>query len=304
MKPAAHSHLPYAALSNKGLVREQNEDSIGITAFQKVSELTPPSLLCVLCDGVGGHQAGETASRLAVENITAFIEACDGSSPLVQLSSAIQEANTVLWHTSQPDAGLRGMATTAACAWIVGSRLFTATIGDSRVYLVRRAKAQQISTDHTWAQEALEAGQISREQVKEHPHAHVIKRYLGAETPPEVDTRLRLREFPDKNLQGMPLEGGDVLFLCSDGVSDLVKEEEIAEAIKKGDLEEALEGLKTLVYERGAHDNLSMIAVRIPHKAARASRWLKALRLALFALFMLAAALIGAYFGWLVLHTP
>ena len=304
MKPASHSHLPYAALSDKGLVREQNEDSIGITAFQKVSELTPPSLLCVLCDGVGGHQAGETASRLAVEHITAFIEACDGSSPLVQLSSAIQEANSILWQSSQQEAALRGMATTASCAWIVGSRLFTATVGDSRVYLIRRGKAQQVSTDHTWVQEALDAGQISRDQVREHPHAHVIKRYLGAETPPEVDTRLRLREFPDKNQQGMPLDGGDVLFLCSDGVSDLVKEEEIAEALKKGDLEAALEGLKSLAYQRGAHDNLSMIAVRIPHKAARASAWLKTLRLTLFGLFMLAAAVLGAYFGWLVLNPP
>jgi len=266
--------------------------------------LVPESLLCILCDGVGGHLGGETASRLAVDQITAEIEATDGSSPLVQLSNAIQSASELVWKTAQESAELRGMATTAACAWIFGKRLFIANVGDSRIYLIRKGRAHQISVDHTWLQDALEAGLITRADFKGHPNAHVIKRYVGSETPPEVDSRLMFGEHPEKNLQGMMLEAGDQLFLCSDGISDLVQENEIVTLLKNSNLDSALEAMKLLVYQRGANDNLSMIVVNIPSGSTPVAGKTKTLRLTLFALIILLASLLGIYLGWMALFSP
>ncbi|PKN97858.1 MAG: hypothetical protein CVU42_14445 [Chloroflexi bacterium HGW-Chloroflexi-4] len=304
MKRAKSSHLPYATLSDKGIVRDHNEDTLGVMAFDQVSELVPESLLCVLCDGVGGHLGGETASRLAVEQIIAEIEATDGSSPMVQLSNAIQSANELVWKNAQVSAELRGMATTATCAWIFGKRLFIANVGDSRIYLIRKGRIHQISVDHTWLQEALEAGYITKADFKGHPNAHVIKRYVGSEAAPDVDSRLMFGERPERNLQGMTLEAGDQLFMCSDGVSDLVQENEIVTLLINPNLDTALEALKLLVYQRGASDNLSMIAVNIPSGKSPAAVKTKILRLAFFAIILLIAAFAGIYLGWMALFSP
>lgn len=304
MKRSNNSHLPYAILSDKGIVRDHNEDCLAITAFAPVSDLVPESLLCVLCDGVGGHLGGETASRLAVDQITAEIEATDGSSPMVQLSNAIHSASELVWKTAQESAELRGMATTAACAWIFGKRLFIANVGDSRIYLIRKGRAHQISVDHTWLQDALDAGLITRADFKGHPNAHVIKRYVGSETQPDVDSRLMFGEHPEKNLQGMMLEAGDQLFLCSDGISDLVQEAEIVTLLKNPNLDTALEAMKLLVYQRGASDNLSMIVVNIPSGNAPVAGKTRFLRLAFFALIILLASFVGIYLGWAALFGP
>ncbi|PKN91882.1 MAG: hypothetical protein CVU45_01675 [Chloroflexi bacterium HGW-Chloroflexi-7] len=304
MKRSSKSHLPYATLTDQGIVRDHNEDSMAITAFDPASELVPESLLCVLCDGVGGHLGGETASRLAVEQIIAEIEATDGSSPMVQLSNAIQSANELVWKNAQVSAELRGMATTATCAWIFGKRLFIANVGDSRIYLIRKGRIHQISVDHTWLQEALEAGYITKADFKGHPNAHVIKRYVGSEAAPDVDSRLMFGERPERNLQGMTLEAGDQLFMCSDGVSDLVQENEIVTLLINPNLDTALEALKLLVYQRGASDNLSMIAVNIPSGKSPAAVKTKILRLAFFAIILLIAAFAGIYLGWMALFSP
>ena len=304
MKRSGNSHLPYATLSDQGIVRDHNEDSLALTAFAPASDLVPESLLCVLCDGVGGHLGGETASRLAVEQITTEVEATDGSSPLVQLANAIQSASELVWKTAQTSPDLKGMATTATCAWIFGNRIFIANVGDSRIYLIRKGRIHQISVDHTWLQEALEAGLITKADFKGHPNAHVIKRYVGSETPPAVDSRLMFGERPEKNLQGMLLEPGDQLFMCSDGVSDLVQESEIVTLLKNPDLDSALQAMKLLVYQRGATDNLSMIVVNIPAGKTPVPPKTRILRLAFFGLIILLAAVVGIYLGWMALFSP
>ena len=304
MKRKSHSHLPFAVLSDPGLVRDHNEDNLAITAFAAASELIPESLLCVLCDGVGGHQAGETASRMAVDQITNYIEGTDGSAPLIQMTSAIQSASDLVWQAAQASADLHGMASTAACAWIIGRRLFISTVGDSRIYLLKKGFIRQISVDHTWLQEALEAGLITREEAKGHPNAHVIKRFIGSENTPEVDVRLNFGVDNQQNHQGMQLDGGDILFMCSDGISDLIQETEISALLKSSDLNAALEALKQMAYQRGAIDNLSMIAVKIPTGGLPVTRKIKFLRLLVFACVLLFASLVGIYFGWLALGNP
>lgn len=301
MKRNNHSHLPFAFLTDSGLVRDHNEDCLAITAFGPVSELVPESLLCVLCDGVGGHQGGETASRLTVDQITTFIEGSDASSPMVQLTHAIQTASDLVWQTAQSNAELRGMASTASLVWLIGKRLFIASVGDSRIYLIKRGRIHQISIDHTWLQDALDAGLITPADVKGHPNAHVIRRYVGSETPPEVDTRFKIGDSQSQN-QGILLENGDMIFMCSDGITDLIQPSEIFTILKKErELETALENLKKLAYERGANDNLSMILVKIPNANPPATRKKKLIRLLLFAVILLLASFVGIYLGWMAL---
>lgn len=303
MKINSHSHLPFATLSDQGLIRDHNEDNLAITAFDSVSELIPESLLCVLCDGVGGHLGGETASQMAVDQITNYVSTSDGSSPVIQLTRAIQTASEQIWQTAQSTDDLRGMASTAACAWIIGKRLFIASVGDSRIYLVRNNRIHQISIDHTWLQEALEAGLITTADFKGHPNAHVIRRFLGSENPPDVDTRFKLGENTTQNQQGMLLNTGDLLFMCSDGISDLIQEGELLTVFKQQpNLDAALEALKKLAFQRGASDNLSMILVKIPTANAPVTRKLKLIRLLVFALVVLLSAFIGIYLGWMVLN--
>ena len=301
MKRSANSHLPFATLTDPGLTRDHNEDRLMITAFEAESDLIPDSLLCVLCDGVGGHNAGETAAEMAVTGITEYIEQCDGSSPLTQLSTSIQAASDAVFKAASSTNEMRGMASTAVCAWIIGNRLFTATVGDSRIYLVRGKQIHQLSTDHTWIKEALDAGLISPEEAVNHPNAHVIRKYIGSEIPPEVDVHLRYGEDGAQNLQGMLLEQEDILFLCSDGVTDLLKDDEIKEFLLSLPIKEALESIKQLVFERGAHDNLTMIAVKIPITSKELPKKAKRLRLVVFGFILLAAALIGIILGWMAL---
>lgn len=302
MKRKLHSHLPFATLTDRGLVRDQNEDSLAITAFASVSELIPESLLCVLCDGVGGHQGGEIASRIAVDQITTYIEDADASSPSIQLINAIQTASEQVKNTAQTSVELYGMASTAACAWIIGKRLFIANAGDTRIYLVRQGCIHQISTDHTWIQEALNAGMIKTPELKDHPKAHAIKRFLGSETPPDVDTRLRFSEDPNQNRQGMLLEAGERLFMCSDGITDQVRDNEILALLSEHNLDDALEKIKSLVYQRGATDNLSMILVKIPSGNPPITQRQKTLRLFIFAMILMIASFIGVYLGWLLIN--
>jgi protein phosphatase len=304
MKPAHHSHLPYAMLSDAGLVRDHNEDAITVTAFAAESALIPASLLCILCDGVGGNQGGEVASQLAIEKISQTIEIFDGTAPLEQLTLAIQSASESVYQAASEAVELRGMATTTAVVWIIGSRLFCATVGDSRIYLLRGNQAFQISTDHTWLQEAFEAGTISIDEFKNHPNAHVIKRFLGSKNPPEVDTRLRLTQNSNQNMQGASLVPGDIVFMCSDGISDLINPMEIANLFSGSPIQSALNGLKQLAYLRGAMDNLSMIAVQIPLIQKFLSTKTRARRLLLFGFLILLACVVGIYLGWLAMQNP
>ena len=189
-------------------------------------------LLAVLTDGIGGHRAGEVAAEMATERISQVVAASSGAQPVETLRQAIIQASQEIYTMASGDAARQGMGTTCACAWIIDKRLYTATVGDSRLYLIRKGSIQQLSTDHTWVQEAIEMGSLKPEQVKGHPNQHMIRRYIGSPNPPEVDFRLRLAESGDllsgsELNQGLTLREGDRLLLTSDGLTDLVNDSEI-----------------------------------------------------------------------------
>jgi serine/threonine protein phosphatase PrpC len=274
-----HSHLPVAAFTHPGMSGKNNEDRFSVTAY-RLNEANPqPVLLAAVADGIGGHRAGEVAADLAVRRFNEILAASDGSNPQETLRYAIQTASNEIYALAKSEKGYHGMGSTWVCAWVITNRLYAATVGDSRLYLLRGGVIQQLSTDHTWIQEALEKGVLLPEQVSGHPNIHVIRRYMGSPNPPDVDFRLRMspRETDAQAIanQGMALKVGDILLLCTDGLTDLVANEEIAQKLNTLPVEAALQALIELANQRGGHDNITVVAIHVPRRRARRRRgWL------------------------------
>lgn len=268
MIPAERAHLNVTVISHPGMTGKNNEDRYGVSAYFTDAERTVPSLLAVVADGIGGHRAGEVAAELAVETISTHVAETDASQPVQTLCEAIVQAGKVINALAEKDPSQRGMGSTCACAWIVGTRLYIASVGDSRIYLIRNNTIRQLTTDHTWVQEALEHGVITPEEAHNHPNAHVIRRYLGSRLDVVPDVRLRLH--PDESdaqaetNQGNPLQPGDVLLLCSDGLTDLVEAPEILAALQTRNTHGALEELVKVTNRRGGHDNVTIVTLAVP----------------------------------------
>ncbi len=316
MIPVENTHLPVAALTHPGMKGKNNEDRFGVSAFRTPTQPPVPVLLAVLSDGIGGNRAGEVASELAVNLIIQHAAESDGKNPPQIMEEAIHHASEQIRLQAQKRPEQHGMGATCACVWIAGDRLYTATVGDSRIYLMRGETIYQLSIDHTWIQEALERGLIQPDQVNGHPNAHVIRRYLGSPALPEVDFRLRLLEnggpTPEETPsqasqnQGMRILPHDRLLLCSDGLTDLVSPEEIRDKFHELSMDEAGQKLIDLANERGGHDNITLVAVEIPEQrptaapAAPAKKRSRVLLAGCLGVILLAVIVGGLAGGWLL----
>ncbi len=262
------AHLQIKTASHPGMVGKENEDRYGVAAFMTGPKSNLPSVLAVLCDGIGGHRAGEVAAAIGVEMIIARVTESDGTEPLAVLEQAIVQASQAVYETSLSDQGCHGMGTTCACAWVIDDRLYTANLGDSRIYLLRGEHLIQLTTDHTWIQEALDAGIITEAERGKHPNAHVIRRFLGSEKIPQPDFRLWFyeNESSEEALgnQGLPLLPGDKLLLCSDGLTDLVTDDEICAVLLDNSSAGPPETLIKMANQRGGHDNTTVITLAVP----------------------------------------
>lgn len=303
MIPTQQPHLLVATLSHAGETGKNNEDRAHVATY-RLRKTRTPVLLAVVADGIGGHQAGEVAAQLAVDTLTKVVAAAEAPEPLALLQEGIVEASRAIQRASRQAVELEGMGSTAAIAFVVGDRLYTATVGDSRIYLLSRGLLRQISTDHTWIQEALEHKIITPEEAKDHPHAHVLRRHLGGLQDPQPDFRLRLSPEDDEARsianQGLVLNAGDQILLCSDGLTDLVADHEIHRLLQGHPAEEAARRLVDLARSRGGHDNITVIILVAPKGISRRPR--RGSRLAL-ASFLGAAALVvliaaGAALTW------
>lgn len=262
------SHLPVSALTHPGMAGKKNEDRYAVSAYQVSEKDVTPALLAVLSDGIGGHRAGEVAAEIAVNQISENLAASDGNRPLASLRSSIQAASQAILSFAESDSHLFGMGATCAVVWIIGQRLYTATVGDSRIYLMRGQNILQLSTDHTWIQEALDSGVLQPEEVPNHPNAHVIRRFLGSPSAPDVDVRMRLTggesDTQAEANQGLPMMPGDALLLCSDGLTDVVAAGEIYSTLRALPFERAAQTLVDLACSRNASDNITVIAIQVP----------------------------------------
>ena len=157
MIEAERSHIHVAALSHSGMVGKKNEDRYAVSALRLSQENPLPILFAIVSDGVGGHRAGEIAADLAVNSISQQIATSGVSTPVETLKEAIVRASEAIFEQSEKHLELSGMGATCACSWIIEDRLYVSYVGDSRIYFMRDHKITQVSTDHTWIQEALDA---------------------------------------------------------------------------------------------------------------------------------------------------
>ncbi len=263
------AHLHVAALSHPGMSGKNNEDRFAVLSHVLSREEPIPSLFAVLSDGIGGHRAGEVAAELAVDHISHAISESNGRDPLRSMEEAVHAASEAIAHHSASDNDRHGMGATCACAWVIGDKLYIACVGDSRIYLLREGQMRQLTTDHTWVQEAVEKKIIQPEEAREHPNVHVIRRYLGSLKLPEVDFRLKLSDSENsiqaqKN-QGMALLPDDILLLCSDGLTDMVWADEIQKTLLEAENPKAaVQRLVAQANERGGHDNITVIVISAP----------------------------------------
>ncbi|MCK4488941.1 MAG: serine/threonine-protein phosphatase [Anaerolineales bacterium] len=267
MIPSNQNHLDTAAITDPGSRGRLNEDSYQIASFTISDNDDTPVLLTVVADGIGGHKAGEVASRIAVETIISTVAESDMSDPQWVLKSALLEANHSITSEAAEDDERKGMGSTVACALIIDTALYIATLGDSRIYLIRDNIIRQLNVDHTWVQEALDVGVINSEEARGHPRRHLIRSYLGSSDPIKPDLRLYLADNENleqaKANQGLPLLPLDQILLCSDGLSDLVADEEILDILQGGGThDEQLQKLVDLANLRGGHDNITVVLLQ------------------------------------------
>ncbi len=275
MKRLPRAHLPVEAFTHPGMSGKTNEDRYAVAAFQGRTE--QPVLFAVLSDGIGGHLAGEVAAELTVNYIVDSVGASDGADPLGTMQSAIYTASQAIAARGASDEEQHGMGSTCACAWVEGRRLYAVHIGDTRIYLLRDGRIQRLTIDHTWVQEAMEKGIINAEQARRHPNVHVLQRHLGSVELPQVDARLVLQpgetDEQARANQGLLLRPRDVLLMCTDGLTDMVWDDEILRLITtRNSLKSAAEDLVARANERGGHDNITVILMGLPREAPDGSR--------------------------------
>lgn len=205
--------------------------------------------LFVVADGMGGHKAGDMASRLTVEVLLDSIRKNREQNPIKIIRAAIETANTRILETARKDENLYGMGTTVVVATVLGHYMYVANVGDSRLYLIR-SRIEQITKDHSLVEEMVRIGEINREQARNHPDKNIITRAVGASRKVEID-------FFD-----MRLEAGDIILMCSDGLSNMLEDSEIERIIKSGgDLSGIALELVAKANQNGGKDNIAVVLV-------------------------------------------
>jgi len=205
--------------------------------------------LFIVADGMGGHNAGDLASRSTVETMVDYIESAGEKVPIPLLEAAILAANRKVLEKSQSDKNLEGMGTTVVAATVVENCLYVANVGDSRLYVLDD-QIQQITRDHSLVEEMVRAGQIGREEARNHPEKNIITRAVG------MKNKLRIDFFD------VALYAGDKFLLCTDGLTNMVEDEDILELVQKEtSLEAAAHRLVAMANRNGGKDNISVVLV-------------------------------------------
>ncbi|MFI5288387.1 MAG: Stp1/IreP family PP2C-type Ser/Thr phosphatase [Polyangia bacterium] len=242
--------LPYA-LTDVGMKRDHNEDTF----------LVRPDIgLYAVADGMGGHQAGELASRMALETLSEILKppepTADRDDVLARLRDATQAAGAAIFDAAQADPALQGMGTTMTSLWIHGGRAYLAHVGDSRAYLYRDGRVQQLSDDHSWVSEQVRAGMMTEEEARESKFRHIITRSVGFEREVLVDGA------------AIPVQAGDCYLLCSDGLSNYFEQaDELARILTSRFYRDVPALLIGLAKDRGGDDNITVVLVHVANDA-------------------------------------
>lgn len=215
-------------------------------------------VVVAVADGMGGHQAGEVASDLAVKAVREAAQADRAkepvSSPEGRILRAMQQANRSVWEAARKNRANEGMGTTLVCAVVnSGGQATIGNVGDSRAYLVSKGEAQLVTVDHSWVTDQVRLGRMSADEADRSPYRHILSRSLGVQPEVEVDVYSEVR-----------LEVGDALILCSDGVSEHLTARDLPPVIDATQsAQEAAEGLVRQAVERGGSDNATVVVVSV-----------------------------------------
>ena len=235
------------SISDVGKKRQINQDCVDIS-MTPVGNL--PNLL-LLADGMGGHKAGDYAARYTIDTIKKEVNVSPETNPVHIFAEAIEYANAHLYEKSLNNTNFEGMGTTLVAATCIEQKLSVANIGDSRLYLIRQNKMVQVTRDHSYVAELVQKGGIDKETAKNHPKKNYITRAVGA--------------FERANADYFYVETkpGDIILICSDGLSNMLTDEEILSMIyQEEDLELTCRKLVQAANERGGFDNISVILAR------------------------------------------
>jgi PPM family protein phosphatase len=239
-----------AAKTDMGRVRENNEDKHEFFLPESTDSLASRGLVFVVCDGMGGHEAGQIASELATKTFLDNYLNHPGTDPAAAMRSAIQAANRFVHDVSITVPSRRGMGTTITTLALIQDRIVVGQVGDSRLYRWRPDSFVSITTDHTWVEEAVRQG-MPRPEAEAHPYRHVLTRAIGTEAAVLVDVL-------EDNVQV-----GDVFMLCSDGLINHVSDERIREILGGFSPAEAAWRLVNDALIDGGTDNCTVIVVRV-----------------------------------------
>lgn len=241
--------IPYA-LSDVGRKRQHNEDSY----------LVAPQLsLFAVADGMGGHRAGEKASRMAVERLRDALvppkRSAGKDEVLAHLQKAMYITGAAIFDAAQSDPDLAGMGTTLTSVLVHAQRAYVAHVGDSRCYLFRDGKISQVTTDHSWVAEQVKAGLLTEQEARESRFRHIITRSVGFEREVQVDGTV------------CPVQSGDCLILCSDGLSNYLEEDDFADVMSRQLYSDAPRVLIDLANARGGDDNITVVIIHLANDA-------------------------------------
>ena len=248
--------LPICAAlrTDVGRKRPINEDSMASVIPDDPRVLLKKGALFIVADGLGGHAKGEVASRMTVEAASnVYYQEKQSSDIASLLLHAVQRANEVIYQQIDVEdkTSFGAMGSTCTAAVLQNNVAYIANVGDSRAYMIRQGQIRQISQDHSWVAEQVRAGKLTQEQAHGHARGNIITRCLGTSTSIEVDVFIE------------PVQDGDTLLLCSDGLTNFLSNEELAAFVEQYEGQESVDQLIACANERGGTDNITVIVVRI-----------------------------------------
>lgn len=233
------------SMTDIGRRRKLNQD----TVYSCEHPLGNLNNLFIVCDGMGGHKAGDYASAYTVKAIEREVEVCEDSSPIKILREAITVANTEIYEKASTEADFAGMGTTCVAATVDEDVLYVANVGDSRLYLIDK-DITQVTKDHSLVAELVRKGSLDENQAKIHPDKNIITRAIGASPTVEID------------FFEVELNPGDVILMCTDGLTNMVEDDEILRLIKSSiDVADMAENLIKMANHNGGKDNIGVVIV-------------------------------------------
>lgn len=236
------------SITDIGEQRKINQDYV----FCKLDTIGNLPNLFIVADGMGGHNAGDYASKFCVEFFTKQISQSNQTSPIVMIEEAIKDTNHKLYEKSKEQKDLEGMGTTLVVATIFNNEMYVANIGDSRLYVISKS-IRQVTEDHSLVQAMVKTGELNKDEAKEHPNKNIITRALG------------VNEAVEPDFFEVELKEGDIVLMCSDGLTNMLEDDTIEKVIRENadDLQAATERLVKLANQNGGKDNIAVIIVKV-----------------------------------------